>query len=395
MNEIVGGAYPQLSLTTSAMGINMMDSSAASSLAMGLGGGVGGLGGLGGLSGLGGGGNSFSLMQTSFSLNQVLFDGFRTKDGLALASLGRDSADLDIYNAQQAVLSDTANAYLTTLRMEGLLEVSRTALKAAQGHLDQANDRQKAGVGTRFEVLQSQTQIANVKGQVSKARNAAEMSRLFLFNTINVPPRVARLETAPELPEVRFDAKKIEPAVNNRPEMRQLSLKRDVDLRTIDLNTRAYLPTVAAIGSYSMQGAGTGRYWLAGVSAQWNILDGGKTKSKIAQSQSDVARDDALLEQTRSRLALDVQKSIQDRDEARERLTIADEGLAFARESFRLSEVRYRSGVGTGLEVIDSQSALTQAEQNRIGAFYDLQTAELKFARSLGIDLRDYLRGTK
>ncbi|HEY9764863.1 MAG TPA: TolC family protein, partial [Chroococcales cyanobacterium] len=90
VNEIVGGAYPQLSMTTSAMGINMMDSSSASSLSMGLGGlggGLGGIGGLGGLSGLGSGGNSFSLMQTSFSLNQVLFDGFRTKDGLALASL--------------------------------------------------------------------------------------------------------------------------------------------------------------------------------------------------------------------------------------------------------------------------------------------------------------------
>ncbi|HEY9766810.1 MAG TPA: TolC family protein, partial [Chroococcales cyanobacterium] len=235
----------------------------------------------------------------------------------------------------------------------------------------------------------------NMKGQVSKARNAAEMSRLSLFNTINVPPRAARLEATPELPEVRFEQEKIELALNNRPEMKQLSLKRDVDLRTIDLSTRAYLPTVAAIGSYSMQGAGTGRYWLAGVSAQWNLLDGGKTKSKIAQSQSDVARDEALLDLTRSRLALDVQKSIQDRDEARERLNIADEGLSFAQESFRLSEVRYRSGVGTGLEVIDSQSALTQAEQNRIGAFYDLQAAELKLARSLGIDLRDYLRGTK
>jgi OMF family outer membrane factor len=335
------------------------------------------------------------MMQSQLSVSQVLFDGFRTRDGLKLAKLGRDSAALDTYNAQQTVLNDATSAYLTVLRMESLQDVALSGLKSAQAHLQQAQNRMKSGVGTRFEVLQAQTQLANVRGQVRKAQNGVELARLSLFNTLRVPASNDKLQQVPPLPRVDFDERDIHPAIDGRPEVQQLALKQNVDQATLDLNSRSYLPTVAGMGSFSMQGAGSSRYWLAGITAQWAAFDGGKTKAKIAQSRADIERDKTLIEQTKNLLMLDIQKSIRDRDEARDRLEIAEEGLQFAKESFRLSEARYTSGIGTSLEVLDSQSQLTQAEQNRIGAYYDLQLAEVKLAKSLGIDLRTYLPGIR
>ncbi len=384
---VLSGVRPQLSLSSKGSTYNLQDSSAASSL-----------GSPTGLSNYatptGQGGKSPSVLQNSMSISQVLFDGFRTKDELTLVDLEKKSGDWDVFIARQNALNDVTNAYLNALRMEGLLQVSLASERAALGHLAQSLDRQKARMGTRFEVLQAKTQLSKVRGEVSKAKNAAILAKLTLFNAINISPQQAPLQEVRPLRTVGFDLKQSSEAVDNRAELKQLFLKKQVDQKNIELNDRSYLPTVSGVGSYSMQGSGTDRYWMMEVNSQWNLFDGGHTRAKSNQTKLDLAMDEATIEQAEAALGLEIEKSLRDRDEAKERFQIADEGLIFAKESVLLAESRYTAGMGTSIEVIDAQTSLTQAEQDRIGAHYDLQAAELNLAKALGIDLGDYLIGS-
>lgn len=401
VTEITGGAFPQLSLSTNAFSFNMLSS--GSSLGglgmMGMGGmgglGMGGLGmmgmgGLGGLSMMGMGGGGSTMAQVQLSANQVLFDAFQTRDGLKIADSTRDLARLDIVNARRKVQFEAANAYLNVLRAESLLEVTRVALEQARLHVEQAQLRERSGVGTRFEVLQAQTQLANTQGQFSQAKNRVELARLALGTALGVSAMNAKLDDNLLLPRAAVSTEVYEAAIANRLEVQQLELKREMDETTVTLRTRAYLPTVAGIGMLTYQ-PGSMSYYLLGASMNWTLLNGGKTKAQIAQAEAEVAKDMEQLELVRRQVALDIQNALSARAEALDRVAIAQQGVAAAAEGYRLAQVRFQAGMGTGLEVIDAQTSLAQARSNLVQAQYDVQAAELRVTQALGLELQTVL----
>ena len=55
-----------------------------------------------------------------------------------------------------------------------------------------------------------------------------------------------------------------------------------------------------------------------------------------------------------------------------------------AEESLKLSNLRYTSGVGTNLEVIDAQVSLTQAKYNHLQALFDTEINKAKVNKVVG-----------
>ncbi|HEY9899439.1 MAG TPA: TolC family protein [Pantanalinema sp.] len=388
INQTYAGLYPQLTLTSSAVNYNIIDSNA-------LIGGLGGMGGLGG--GLGGGlsgatgmGGSFGLIQNSLSVSQVLFDGFQTASALKIADASVKMSELDRSNQLRKSAYDTARGYLQVLKASSLREVALRAVEQSQSHLEVARIKERAGTGTRFDVLQAEAQLANVQGQLRSVTNTVELARLSLGTTMGEPVGDRRL--APDLALPRLEATmdlNLQDAVENRPEFQTLVLKRRIDEATVDLNRKANLPKAQAQAQYSQQGLGTGRNFMLMAGLSWTVLDWGKAEAKVSASTLDLAQTDLSIESARRNLSMDVQSSLLNRQDARDRVAIAQKGLQVSQESHRMSQVRYSAGVGTGYEVIDAQTQLVQAQNNYVQATYDLQSAEVGLAQALGVDLSE------
>jgi outer membrane protein TolC len=50
----------------------------------------------------------------------------------------------------------------------------------------------------------------------------------------------------------------------------------------------------------------------------------------------------------------------------------------------RLADVRYKGGISTQVEILDAQTALTQASVNYVSATYDYQESLAKLERAVG-----------
>lgn len=392
IQQTYAGLYPQLSLTSSALSYRQIDSSGGLG-AGGLGGlgglgGFGGLGGLGGLGGFGGAGGTYNLVQTSLSLTQILFDGFQTADALKIADASVQLNRVDIANQRRKAGYDAANAYLQVLRAEGLREVALRAVQQAQSHVESAQIRERAGTGTRFDVLQAESQLANVQGQLRSTTNGVELARLSLANVLGMPVSNRQLSSAVNLPSIGYGLEDDPaPAIANRAELQSLQLKRRIDEATIDLNRKANYPKAQAQLQYQQQGLGTSRTLMALAGVQWNLIDWGKADVKVRASEQDLRQTDLNIELARRQLAIDVQSALLSRQDAKDRLTIAQRGLQLSQESYRMAQVRYNAGVGTGYEVIDAQTMLVQAQNTYVQANNDLQAAEVRVAQALGVDL--------
>jgi outer membrane protein TolC len=391
------GGGPSLSLSSSAFSFKQIDSNAI----LGLGGGFGGMGGLGlgglgmmGMGGMGGfgggGGGAFTLLTTSLSLNQTVFDGHSLEDNMAIARDGLDLAEIDGLQQVRRAQFEAAQAYLQVLRARSLRHVALEGVAQARSHVESATLREKAGTGTRFEVLQAETQVASALGQLRAASSQLDIARLGLENLLAEPLGDRELEESIPLPRLAFDpASGLDEALGRRLELLSLTRKRELDGHAMTLAQHGTLPRASVGASYQQQGLGTGRAINVTGSLQWSLWDNGRTALQVARAAEDRHQTDLTLEQTRRGLTLEIRSALLGRQDATERLAIAQRGLVLSQESHRLAEVRYRAGVGTGFEVIDAQAALVQAQNTLVQARYDLLAAEVRLAQALGCDLGD------
>lgn len=387
VTEVSGAAHPQLSLSATGLSFNPVSNAAGSSPgSLGEIGGIGGISGLGGSGGLGGPAGS-QLVQTQVSMTQLLYDGGRVGDGIALSKLSGQVADLELESTRRKVQHEVAVAYLNVLRSESLLEVAKSGVAQAQEHLAIAEARLRSGAGTPFERLQAETQVANAKGTYSRAENAVNLARLALDSMLGESTRGQDLERSIVLPRALVERPEIEAALTQRHEARQLGLKQLLDRTNARMQRKASLPTIAALGSYSYQQPGPSSYYLLGATMQWSLLNGGQNQAKVAQAEAELARDTHQLAGVRRTIALEIESALTSRAEAASRVGINERAVESAREAHRLSLVRFKAGIGMGSEVVDAQTALTQADSNSVMARYDVQLSELRVAQALGLDL--------
>ena len=70
---------------------------------------------------------------------------------------------------------------------------------------------------------------------------------------------------------------------------------------------------------------------------------------------------------------------------AETRISTTQVAVAKAEEDFHIAQVRYMAGVGTNLDVIDAQVALTEAKTNFVNALYDYNTSKIALETSMGV----------
>jgi outer membrane protein TolC len=70
--------------------------------------------------------------------------------------------------------------------------------------------------------------------------------------------------------------------------------------------------------------------------------------------------------------------------EAERRIELSKDALEDAREAYAIALNRYEEGVGTNIDVIDSQVALTQTESSYTQALCDYNIALARIENSMG-----------
>lgn len=337
-------------------------------------------------------GLSPNLLSETLTVSQVLYDGGRSQFGTRAAEIGTELATEGARQSRQQVAYQAATAYLGVLRAESLLQATLLTERQAHEHLKDTLLREKTGAGAHFDTLQAQTALANTQQRVIQARNAVRLSRLALGTATHQPLGGRPLDPAPTLPIVTADDAAIMRGIDQRPEVQMATRQRELDRIGTEITSRDRQPVMAAQGILAANGTQLPAYILMG-SVSWTLFDGGKTEALVRQGEKNVEADEANLKTMRDGLRLEVQRAIAEREEARDRILVAEQGLKTAQAGTDLARLRYTEGAGTGTEVLDATSALSQAQAAYIQATYDELTAELNLAKALGIDLQKLLAG--
>jgi outer membrane protein TolC len=329
---------------------------------------------------------------------QSIYEGGRIHSALKTAKLTREQALLNHQTVIEDVLRDVRVAYFDVLLGEQLIAVQEASVKLLEQELSETRKRYEAGTVPQFNVLRAEVELANERPRLIRARNVYRIGKDTLATLLGetVPRNVeeVRLQLTDTL-DARPVEFKLSDALNRAFEERTelAALRKAVALReqqVVDAHA-GYKPSVQVFAGYGAKSSQFSRDltdelhgWEAGAQLNWNIFDGFLTQGRIEQTEAlrDRARED-VTDVTR-RIELEVRTAWSSFVEAREVLESQKKVQEQAQESLRLANARAAAGTATQLDVLNAQTALTEARSTQAQALHDYAVARARLERAIG-----------
>ncbi len=303
----------------------------------------------------------------------------------------RDFYAVDLQRVGNETALSAKTTFYNVLRAQSQVDVQQEQVNYAAENLRIATARYNAGAAAQFDVVTAQTNLSNAQQLLISDRNNLDLTRANLNNLLGVRQDVPLALQAPPLPPITqtFDtAQSLQTAFTRRPELVQAQSNINIARRLIKLAGGTLTPTFGIVGSAGYAGAtvsGTPRdtYSLSAVLGI-PLSDGGATRSRVRSAQVDLDTQTVTQAQLKESVELEVRQALINVTDAQARAAAAQQGVTQAAEAVRLAQVRYQNGLGTFLDVTNAQANLATARTNLLGAQFDYQTALAQLTRAEG-----------
>lgn len=300
------------------------------------------------------------------------------------------SAEEQAYNE----MKETATTgYFNMLNAGNMKALRQESVDRLQAHLDNVIAQYNVGIVARADVLRSEVELANAKQDYITASNEYDVAEATLNNIIGTPLNTT-LKLKDSLQYVPYDndmAYCLAYSEQHRPELKQAEYGVDAAEAALVVARSGHMPKIYANASDNWGGNGSNwpgdddENWSVGVTASINVFDSGVTWSKIHAAQEALVQAKESQRQIKDNVELEVRTDYLSMREAEKRITTAQVAVASAEEDYHIAVVRYQAGVGTIIDVMDAQEALTQAKTNYYQALYNYNTSKAALNTSMGV----------
>jgi len=301
------------------------------------------------------------------------------------------AAEADLKRIRQGILLQVINAYIDLQQADETVRIREASVAAREKSLADTQALERAGVGTKFDVLQAEVQLSNARQQLLSDRNNQQVRQRALAQLLQFAPTVNLTAADKIVPREDWQLPLEETIVQAFRNRAELDVQRQLAESFVD-RAKAELarlgPQVTLTSSLDARDnlsnvGGISLGYTLGARVSWQLLDGGVAAARVKQFEAD--RDTAVnrFEDLLSQIRLEVESSYSTLLSGRERIQTADKAVASASEALRLARLRLTAGVGTQLEVIRAEEDLTQAEVNRSNAIFDFNRARATLDRAV------------
>jgi TolC family type I secretion outer membrane protein len=333
-------------------------------------------------------GSNQDSLNNSLRLSWQVYNGGQTGTRIDQAKIDGAIADLGMAEAKQQVKLDATTAYYNVLEAQDMLNVNQETVNNLQNHLQIVQSRFDVGLVAKADVLRAEVELAYAQQNLIAAQNQRDLAQNALLNVLNLDAgtEITLADGLQYQADTRTLAELIDLSKQNRPEVAEAKLNVAKADKSVDIANSDKLPSVGLSASTGWKDSllPNDNDWSVGLSASWNIFDGGVTKAKINQAESSRNQSELKVEQTLDTVEQDVRQSYLSMKEAEKRLQTTQTAVDKAAEDVYIAQEKYKVGAGTNLDAIDAQLSLTQAKTNHVKALYDYNVNKAKLDKAVG-----------
>jgi outer membrane protein TolC len=330
------------------------------------------------------------------SLSQTLYNR-RVGVALDIAKTYRDYAQQAYRGTEQSVILAVKEVFYGVLLAEKLVEANRQSLEIVKANFENIQSQYRSGTAAEYDMLRAEVEVANTEPLLISAENNLELAENSLKNLCALPiDQDVELQgafTFEELPSARMDEARHD-AFSNNPLIRELSLSELMQKENISVERASSFPVLSLVGAYSWQTQdNTYEFkdytWVqtsnVGLQLSFPLFDGSRARARIQQAKSEYEKTRLARLKAEEALRIQIESAELRMAEAKKRIQGQEKSIDQAKRAVHIAQTRFANGVGTQLELLDSQVALTRAENNHAQAVYDYLVAEAEWQFAVGL----------
>jgi outer membrane protein len=334
---------------------------------------------------------------------QSLYEGGRMLSALRQDKLIREQAMVDFQTVLSDVLVDVRVAYDDAQLAALQIKLREQSVGLLGGILGKIQEQRKVGVVTEFEELRAKVEQDNALTPLAIARQDLVIAkqRLVQLMGYDEPPETANslpLVLSTPLRALPYDGgldNAIVNAEHQRTELASIRIAGKLGDEAIIVAKSGYKPSVQAFAGYEaisrLQSRNIGDPYtgaFAGVQMSWAIFDGFFTSGRVAEAIARRGQIAHNMDELARLIGLQVRSEWERMVAARNILNVQAGNIESAVRSLDLSNVRFNTGIGSQVEVLSAQTALTDARDFHAVALHNYSVAYSRLLRATGEDMQ-------
>ncbi|MFH1415871.1 MAG: TolC family protein [Elusimicrobiota bacterium] len=323
------------------------------------------------------------------SLQQYIFSGFRNSSAYANSKYGLELSKEDYNKELNSTVYSVTRAFYNAVLAEELVKLNEESYDQMKKHTGQVRVRYENGLSSKLDMLRAEVQLANMNPALIRARNNLRLAFSTLKTLIGMSAEtVIKLEGALEYAPVSVEFEDaVKEALENRPEIKSMRISEKIARNSIKIARSGGLPSLIASYNYKMDRPYQsmdewGSSWNCMLNVNIPVFKSFYTSADVAQARSRVDQIDISMQLLQDNIRLEVEQAFFKIKQEEETILSQNKNVEQAKEALDIAETRYRNGLITNLEFLDTQLAHIEAMLNLLQskADYIVANAELKKA---------------
>ena len=330
-------------------------------------------------------------------INQMIFNGsyfVGLSAAKELIKLSEKITERDVIDIHESV----SKAYYTTLNTKSRVDLVNSNIDRLDALLKQTKSLYENGFVEKLDLDRIQVSSNNLRSEKIKADRLYDLSLAVLKFQIGISVD-KKIELVDEFNEelitaFSFDLNEFD--YSKRIEYSILQTDKNLKFYELKNNRSQYLPQVYANYNYGYNTSASQsniffesdrwkKFGTFGLQVIVPIFDGFLKRSRINQSKYKIEQvENRILFLERS-INLQINQSLAAYQNSKESLKISRENLKLARDVYFASEKKYAQGVGSNLELIDSNNSLKIAQNQYYNSLYESIISIIDIKKTLGI----------
>ena len=329
------------------------------------------------------------------SASQVLFSGGQVGGRAQAASAGVRSAAIGLTSARAQLLLDVTAAYYDASLADRLLVIAQATLNQADTTLSQTQLAREVGNLSEFDLLRARVTRDNQRPVVIQRRADRDLAYYRLKSLLDIPleqpvtlttelgdTSLVESQRLTDLVETPGDT-----AASARAPVRQAAEAVAAQRGLLRAARGQRLPQVSLSSQYAQLafpdelspfGSDFVSDWTVSLGLQLPIFTGGRIGGEVRAARANVTEAELRLQQSRELAQVDARNAAIQMEAAEAGWQASAGTVEQAARAYQIAELRYREGISTQTELLDSRIQLQQAQASRARAARDLQIAKVR-----------------